>query len=275
MRERRFLGHGVGLRRDHFDRVIEAPTQVDWFEVISENFMIRGGRPLDILRRVRRDYPIVLHGVSLSIGSVDPIDGDYLDSLDRLIRFVEPAWVSDHLCWTHVGGMNSHDLLPMPYTEEALDHVVSRVTQVQERLRRPIALENPSSYLTWTASTIGEHEFLREVAQRADCGILLDINNVYVSAMNHGFDPIAYLEAMPADRVWQFHLAGHSDHGTHLLDTHDHPVRDEVWALYRRAVERFGTIPTLIEWDGNIPAWDRLEAESLRAREVMRDALAA
>jgi len=274
MRQRRFLGHGVGLRRDHFERILSAPTGVDWFEAISENFMVPGGRPLDILRRVRRDYPVVLHGVSLSVGSTDPIDEGYLARLRELIADIEPAWVTDHLCWTGVSGVNSHDLLPMPYTEEALDHVVRRVTQIQERLARRIALENPSSYLTWTASTISEWDFLAAVAQRADCGIMLDVNNVFVSASNHGFDPHAYIDAIPTDRVWQFHLAGHSDHGTHLLDTHDHPVRDEVWELYRRAVRRFGTIPTLVEWDGNIPEWDRLEAESARAREVMRDALA-
>ena len=275
MRQRRFLGHGVGLRRDHFARVLSAPTGVDWFEAISENFMVPGGRPLDILRAVRRDYPVVLHGVSLSIGSTDPIDDGYLQQLQRLIQIIEPAWVTDHLCWTGVSGVNSHDLLPMPYTEEALDHVVRRVTQVQECLGRRIGLENPSSYLTWTASTIAEWDFLAAVAERADCGIMLDINNVFVSAHNHRFDPVAYIDAIPKDRVWQFHLAGHSDHGTHLLDTHDHPVRDEVWELYRRAVRRFGAIPTLVEWDGNIPEWDRLEAESTRAREVMRDALAA
>jgi uncharacterized protein (UPF0276 family) len=274
MRQRRFLGHGVGLRRDHFERVLSAPTGVDWFEAISENFMVPGGRPRDILRRVRRDYPIVLHGVSLSIGSTDPLDGGYLERLAALIRDIEPAWVTDHLCWTGVSGVNSHDLLPMPYTEEALDHVARRVAQVQERLGRRIALENPSSYLTWTASTIPEWDFLAALAARADCGIMLDVNNVFVSARNHGFDPEVYIDAIPTDRVWQFHLAGHSDHGTHLLDTHDHPVRDEVWELYRRAVRRFGTIPTLIEWDGNVPPWERLEAESHRAREVMRDALA-
>jgi len=275
MRQRRFLGHGVGLRRDHYERVLSAPTGVDWFEAISENFMVPGGRPLDILSRVRRDYPIVLHGVSLSIGSTDPIDDGYLQQLGRLIHIIEPAWVTDHLCWTGVSGVNSHDLLPMPYTEEALEHVVRRVSQVQERLGRRIGLENPSSYLTWTASTIAEWDFLAAVAERADCGIMLDVNNVFVSARNHRFDPEVYIDAIPKDRVWQFHLAGHSDHGTHLLDTHDHPVREEVWELYRRAVRRFGTVPTLIEWDGNIPEWDRLEAESKRAREVMRDALAA
>ncbi len=274
MRQRRFLGHGVGLRRDHFERVLSAPTGVDWFEAISENFMVPGGRPLDILTRVRRDYPVVLHGVSLSIGSTDPIDDGYLERLSALIHAIEPAWVTDHLCWTGVSGVNSHDLLPMPYTEEALDHVARRVMQVQERLGRRIALENPSSYLTWTASTIAEWDFLAAVAERGDCGIMLDVNTVFVSARNHGFDPDVYIDAIPTDRVWQFHLAGHSDHGTHLLDTHDHPVRDEVRDLYRRAVRRFGAIPTLIEWDGNIPEWDRLEAESLRAREVMRDALA-
>ncbi len=267
------LGHGVGLRRDHFERVLSAPTAVDWFEVISENFMVEGGRPLDVLRRVRRDYPIVLHGVSLSIGSSDPIDESYLDGLERLIAFVEPAWVSDHLCWTGVGGRNAHDLLPMPYTEGAIDHVASRTIRVQDRLGRRIALENVSSYMTYTASTIPEWEFLAEVARRADCGILLDVNNIFVSSVNHRFDPVEYIEAIPADRVWQFHLAGHSDHGAYLLDTHDHPVRDEVWDLYRIAVARFDSVPTLIEWDGNIPAWERLEAESRTARTIRDETL--
>jgi uncharacterized protein len=271
--ERPGLGHGVGLRRDHFDRVLSAPTSVDWFEVISENFMVRGGRPLDVLTRVRRDYPVVMHGVSLSIGSSDPLDESYLARLRDLAERIEPAWVSDHLCWTGVGGHNAHDLLPLPYTEEALAHVVARVTRVQEILGRRIALENVSSYLTFTASTMPEWEFLREVARRADCGILLDVNNIFVSSVNHRFDPVAYVEGIPVDRVWQFHLAGHSDHGTYLLDTHDHPVREEVWDLYRRAVARFGRVATLVEWDGNIPAWDRLEAESGRAREEERRAL--
>ena len=273
MRHTPSLGQGVGLRRDHFERVLADPTEVDWFEVISENFMVKGGRPLHILRQVRKDYPIVLHGVSLSIGSVDPLDEAYLAGLEWLIAAIEPAWVSDHLCWTGVGGLNSHDLLPMPYTEEALGLVVSRVGEVQERLGRPIALENPSSYLTFTASTIPEWEFLATVAERTGCGVLLDINNVFVSGSNHRFDPERYIEAIPRDSVWQFHLAGHSDYGTHRLDTHDHPVLDEVWALYRMAVERFGDVPTLIEWDGNIPVWERLEQESLRAREIRDDVL--
>ena len=269
------LGHGVGLRREHFGRVLSGPTQVDWFEVISENFMGKGGRPLDVLQRVRRDYPVVFHGVSLSIGSVDPLDGTYLDRLRDLAARFEPSWISDHLCWTGVGGHNAHDLLPLPYTEEALDHVVSRVARVQELLGRRIALENVSSYLTYAASSISEWEFLAEVARRADCGILLDVNNIFVSSVNHRFDPVRYVESIPRDRVWQFHLAGHSDHGDYLLDTHDHPVRQEVWDLYRHALGRFGAIPTLIEWDGNIPDWDRLEAESLRARGIQEEILNA
>jgi len=230
--------------------------------------MVKGGRPLDVLTRLRRDYPVVMHGVSLSIGSSDPLDAGYLDELQALAARIEPAWISDHLCWTGVGGHTSHDLLPLPYTEEALDHVARRIVQVQEKLGRQIAIENVSSYLTYTASVLPEWEFLSEVAKRADCGILLDINNIFVSSVNHRFDAKAYVDAIPVDRVWQFHLAGHSDYGTHLLDTHDHPVRDEVWSLYRRAVRRFGRVPSLVEWDGNIPSWDRLERESLTARSI-------
>ncbi len=260
------LGHGVGLRREHFERVLEAPTRVDWFEVISENFMVEGGRPLHVLDRIRRDYPIVLHGVSLSIGSTDPLDRDYLAGLRSLAARIEPAWVSDHLCWTGVGGHNSHDLLPLPYTEEALDHVCERVLAVQEALGRPISLENASTYLRFTQSTMSEWEFLAEVVRRTDCGVLLDVNNVYVSACNHDFDPRAYIEAIPPEAVWQIHLAGHRDYGTHLLDTHSRPVCDEVWGLYREAIARCGAVATLIEWDEDIPEWDELEAESERAR---------
>ena len=269
------LGHGVGLRRDHFERVLDGPTQVDWFEIISENFMVKGGRPLHVLERVRRDYPVVLHGVSLSIGSTDPLDYGYLDELAALAARIEPAWVSDHLCWTGVGGHNAHDLLPLPYTEEALGHVAARVVAVQEHLGRRIALENVSTYLTFAGSTIPEWEFLSEVANRADCGILLDVNNVYVSAMNHGFDPEKYLAALPAERVWQVHLAGHTDLGSHLLDSHSRRVCDEVWALYRSATRRIGAVSSLVEWDEEIPDWDVLEAESLRARAARLEALAA
>ncbi len=268
------LGHGVGLRPDHYERVLDGSTKVDWFEVISENFMVEGGRPLHVLDRVRRDAPVVLHGVSLSIGSTDPIDESYLSSLRRLISRVEPAWVSDHLCWTGVGGHNSHDLLPLPYTEEALDHVSERVLAVQERLGRPIALENASTYLEFAGSTLSEWDFLSELSARTDCGILLDVNNVYVSACNHGFDAVKYIDAIAPSSVWQIHLAGHSDHGTHLLDTHSRPVCDEVWALYRQAIARCGAVATLIEWDEDIPAWDELEAESERARHERSAVLA-
>jgi uncharacterized protein (UPF0276 family) len=267
------LGHGVGLRREHFSRVLEGDTGVDWFEVVSENFMVRGGRPLHVLERVRRDHPVVLHGVSLSIGSADPLRSDYLDDLAALIERVQPAWVSDHLCWTGVGGHNSHDLLPLPYTEEVLDHVCRRVGEVQERIGRRIALENASSYLEFEGSDMPEWEFLAELAQRADCGILLDVNNVYVSAVNHGFDPRKYLEAIPPERVWQVHLAGHSDRGTHLLDTHGSHVCEAVWDLYRFATRRIGAVSSLVEWDENVPEWDVLVGESEQARAVRREVL--
>jgi len=263
-----FLGHGVGLRRDHFDRVLSGPTLIDWFEIISENFMVDGGKPLDVVTRVRERYPLVMHGVSLSIGSTDPIDERYLDALGRLAERLQPAWISDHLCWSSVGGHQAHDLLPLPYTEEVLAHVVSRVQRVQERLGRPIALENVSSYVSYRRSEMPEWEFLGEVARRSGCGILLDVNNIYVSARNHGFDPSLYVAGVPVEAVWQFHLAGHSDKGLYLLDTHDHPVADPVWELYAAAVRRFGAISTLVEWDDQIPAFDRLEQESERARVI-------
>jgi uncharacterized protein (UPF0276 family) len=262
------LGYGVGLRPPHYGHVLETRPAVDWFEVISENFLVAGGRPLDVLTRVRADYPIVLHGVSLSIGSIDPLDRDYLTRLRALAERIEPAWISDHLCWSGVGGHMVHDLLPLPYSEEALAHVAERVARVQDALGRRIALENVSSYLNFGESALTEWDFLAALAARADCAILLDVNNVYVSAFNHGFDVGDYLSGVPVERVVQFHLAGHSDHGTHLLDTHDHPVCDEVWALYARAVQRFGTRPTLIEWDDQIPAFDTLHAEARRAGAV-------
>jgi uncharacterized protein len=266
-----YLGHGVGLRNTHFPVVEAGNARVDWFEVISENFMVRGGRPLRVLEEARALAPIVLHGVSLSLGSTDPLRDDYLDALATLAARIEPAWISDHLCWGSVAGHYAHDLLPLPYTEEALDHVVERVMRVQDRLGGQILVENVSSYLTYAASAMPEWEFLAEVARRSDCGILLDVNNVYVSAMNHGFDPISYLAGVPADRIGQIHLAGHSDHGTHLLDTHDAPVCGEVWALYRWVIERNGPVSTLVEWDEHIPEWSELVAEAERARVVERD----
>ena len=261
-----FLGFGVGLRRPHYTHIADRHPRMDWFEVISENFMVAGGRPLEVLERVREHYPIVLHGVSMSLGSSDALNREYLSDLARLARRFEPAWISDHLCWTGVGGHNLHDLLPLPYTEEALRHVARRIREVQEILERRILIENVSSYMEFTTSTLSEWEFLAAVTEEADCGILLDINNIYVSAFNHRFDPLVYIDAIPAERVVQFHLAGHSDHGTYLLDTHDHPVRDEVWSLYEYAVRRFGEISTLIEWDDNIPEFPELAAAADDAR---------
>lgn len=262
------LGFGIGLRTVHYREVLETGPEVDWFEVITENFLVDGGKPLYVLERVRERYPVVFHGVSLSIGSVDPLSSDYLRRWRDLIRRFEPVWVSDHLCWTGVDGRNAHDLLPLPYTEEALRHVVGRVREVQDFLGQQILLENVSSYLTYRDSTMTEWEFLAAVAEEADCGILLDVNNVYVSAVNHGFSAAEYIRSVPRDRVGQFHLAGHSDHGTHLLDTHDHPVCDEVWALYDLAVRRFGPQATLIEWDEHIPPLSRLIREAQTARAV-------
>jgi len=270
---RTYLGHGVGLRPKHYGRFLESRPRVDWVEAISENFMGIGGRPLAVLEKVRRDVPVALHGVSLSIGSSDPLNGEYLAQLSELVNRIEPAVVSDHLCWGSHGGRYVHDLLPLPFTEEALEHVAARVKQVQDRLGRQILLENVSSYLTYAESTLSEWDFLAEIAQRADCGILLDINNIFVSSKNHGFDPFEYLCAIPVDRVGQYHLAGHSDYGAYLLDTHDAAVCDEVWSLYREAVRRFGLVSTLIEWDEKIPELEVLVAESRKARAVEMSSL--
>lgn len=263
-----FLGFGVGLRPKHYPEIVDVWPAVDWFEVISENFMVRGGRPLHVLERIRERYPIVLHGVSLSIGSSDPLSKDYLRQLNELARRVEPAWVSDHLCWTGVGGHNLHDLLPLPYTEEAVAHVVERVRRVQDVLGRRILLENVSTYFEYRHATMPEWEFLSAVAERADCGILLDVNNIFVSAFNHGFSAMDYIHAVPVERVHQFHLAGHSDRGAFLHDTHDHPVADAVWELYAAAVRRFGRVSTLIEWDDHIPPLAELCAEAKRAQRI-------
>ena len=262
------LGYGVGLRRQHYSHVLESRPKMDWFEVISENFMVAGGRALEVLESVRANYPIAMHGVSMSIGSTDPPSGSYLRQLRDLARRFEPAWISDHLCWTGVGGRNLHDLLPLPYTEEALRHVVARIRHVQDQLERPILIENVSSYMAFADSTMTEWEFISAIADEADCGILLDINNIFVSAFNHRFDANVYIDAVPAERVVQYHLAGHSDHGTHLLDTHDHPVRDEVWALYERAARRFGAVSAIVEWDDNIPEFAELAQTANRARAI-------
>lgn len=263
--KRTYLGHGIGLRPKHYGRLLEERPPVEWFEATSENFIARGGKPIAVLEKVRRDVPVVLHGVSLSIGATAPLSRPYLASLQALIERIEPAWVSDHLSWGSRDGRYLHDLLPIPYTEEALDHLVARVGIVQDVLQRQILLENPSTYVAFRGSSLTEWDFLTEVARRADCGILLDLNNLYVSARNHGFDPLRYLEAIAGDRVGQIHLAGHSDKGAYLLDSHDHPVPDPVWALYRETVRRFGRISTLIEWDDHVPPLEVLVAESRRA----------
>ena len=264
---------GLGLRHQHYQEIAEQPGQVDWFEALSENYMVAGGKPLVWLDRIRRDYPVVLHGVSLSIGSSDPLDADYLAALKALAARVEPRVVSDHLCFTGHARINLHDLLPLPYTEEALAHVAARVERVQDTLGRRILLENVSSYVRYAESQLSEWEFLAALAERADCDILLDVNNIYVSAFNHEFDPRTYLAAIPPARVKQIHLAGHSHMGTHIIDTHDHPVIDDVWALYAEALRRFGPVPTMIERDDDIPPYADLVAELDQARRIARATL--
>lgn len=268
-----YLGHGVGLRTEHYATVLDDAPRVDWFEAISENYMVAGGNPRRVLREVRARYPVVLHGVSLSLGSVDPLNPEYLDALAALAAETEPAWISDHLCWSSIGGHYAHDLLPLPYTEEALAHVAERVLRVQDRLKRRILVENVSSYVTFTQSSMSEWQFLAALCERADCGLLLDVNNVFVSAFNHGFVADQFIDGLPRGRVGQIHLAGHSDYGTHLLDTHDHPVCDGVWRLYRRALERFGRVSTLVEWDDRIPPLDEVLAESRKAAALEREVL--
>jgi uncharacterized protein (UPF0276 family) len=270
---RRHIGHGVGLRTRHFPDLLAGPPPVDWLEAVSENFMAPGGRPLAVLEKVRREVPVVLHGVSLSIGSTDPLSERYLADLAALARRIEPAWISDHLSWGSHGGRYAHDLWPLPCTEEAIRHVVGRVGRVQDALGRQILLENVSSYAAFRESEMPEWQFLAEVARRADCGILLDVNNVFVSARNHGFDPLDYLDGIPADRVGQLHLAGHSDRGAYLLDTHDAEVPDPVWDLARETLRRTGPVSTLVERDDRIPPLDRLAAESLRAAALEAEVL--
>jgi uncharacterized protein (UPF0276 family) len=262
------VGFGLGLRPEHFEEIAANPGKVDWFEALSENYMVPGGSPLYWLDRFRRDYPMALHGVSLSIGSIDPLNVPYLDELKALADRVQPMWVSDHLCFTGLRGMNMHDLLPLPYTEEALDHVADRVKRVQDHLGRRLVLENVSSYVTYAASELNEWEFIAELAKRSDCEILLDVNNVYVSAFNHEFDALTFLRAMPKERVRQFHLAGHEHRGTHIVDTHDHPIVPDVWELYAEAVRLFPNVPTMIERDANIPPYAELLEELDEARRI-------
>jgi uncharacterized protein (UPF0276 family) len=267
------LGFGLGLRTDHYEEILAGQPGVDWYELLSENYLVPGGKPLHYLDRIRSDYPVVMHGVSLSIGSSDPLDMNYLRALKALAERVSPHWISDHLCWTGVSGRNTHDLLPLPYTEEALAQVVAKVEAVQDYLGRRILLENVSSYVGYKDSELTEWEFLAEIARRADCLILLDVNNIYVSAYNHGFDAEAYLEAIPAERVQQIHLAGHSNCGDHIIDTHDADVIDPVWDLYAKAIARLGPVSTMIERDDHIPPLADLVSELDHARRVAEVAL--
>jgi hypothetical protein len=267
------LGFGLGLRTDHYEDILAGHANVDWFELLSENYFVAGGKPLHYLDRICAQYPVVMHGVALSIGSSDPLDWNYLRSLKTLAQRVNPHWISDHLCWTGISGRNTHDLLPLPYTEEALGQVVSRVQTVQDFLGRRILLENVSSYVSYRDSELTEWEFVAEIARRADCLILLDVNNIYVSSYNHGFDPEEYLAGIPAERVQQIHLAGHSNCGDYIIDTHDADVIDPVWDLYGKAIARLGPVSTMIERDDHIPPLADLVAELDRARRVASAAL--
>jgi uncharacterized protein len=267
-----YLGFGLGLRPQHYEEILKGDPAVDWFEIISENYMIPGGRPLAMLEKIRARYPIVMHGVSLSIASTAPLDLDYLHSLKDLACRIEPKWISDHLCWTGVHGFNLHDLLPVPYTREALAHAAARIQRVQDFLRRPLAIENVSSYVRFEQSEMTEWEFLTGLVRRTGCWLLFDVNNVFVSAFNHGYDPLDFINGVPAANV--VHLAGHSDMGTYLVDTHDHPIRDEVWDLYRATLARIGPVSTMIERDDNIPPLEELLAELGRARAIAAEVLA-
>lgn len=269
------LGFGLGLRTEHYNTILETKPKIDWFEVLSENYMIPGGKPLHYLDRIRADYPIVMHGVSLSIGSTTPFEQDYLRDLKKLADRIEPAWISDHLCWTGVHGQNIHDLLPLPYTEETVKHVVERVKIVQDYLGRQLLLENVSSYASYIDSSMTEWEFINEIAEQADCLLLLDVNNIYVSSYNHRFDPKAFIDGVPAKRVQQIHLAGHQNNGDYIIDTHDAPVIDPVWDLYGYAISQLGQVSTMIERDDKIPAFEELVKELDIARDISEKAMKA
>ena len=268
------LGLGLGLRTVHFDYILENRPAVDWFEVISENFMDSRGRPRHVLNQIAERYPVVMHGVSLSIGSSDPLNFEYLKKLKALANEIQPHWISDHVCWTGVAGRNTHDLLPMPLTESSLKHVVERICILQDFLERPFVLENPSTYVGFTGSTLSEWEFISRMAEEANCGLLLDVNNVYVSSVNHDFDPEEFIRSVPHERVVQFHLAGHTNCQTHLIDTHDSHVIDPVWSLYRLAHQLTGGVSTLLEWDAKIPPFPVLHAEVLKAKRHIGEELA-
>jgi uncharacterized protein (UPF0276 family) len=267
------LGFGLGLRAEYYGIIENEKPPVDWFEIISEDYLIPGGRPLFHVEKIRQNYPIVMHGVGLSIGSLDPLDKDYLKSLKELSKKLDVSWISDHLCWTGIHGETTHDLLPLPYNQETLQHIISRIKQVQDFLGRQILLENPSSYLTFQDSDMTEWDFMREMATQADCKILLDVNNIYVSAFNHNFDAEEYINAIPIDRVQQFHIAGHSNLGDIIVDTHDHKVIADVWNLYEKALKRFGNVSTMIERDDRLPPFGQLLNELQKARNIAQKTL--
>ncbi|ARG98122.1 MNIO family bufferin maturase [Legionella micdadei] len=264
-----YLGFGLGLRPDHYEDILLYKPNIDWFEILTENYLIPGGKPLYFLDQIRENYPVVMHGVSLSIGSTEPLDRNYLKDLKALAQRVDPVWISDHLCWTGVQGLNMHDLLPIPYTEEAIKHIVSRITEVQDYLGQRILIENVSSYLTFTQSEMTEWEFISEIAQQADCYILLDVNNIYVSSINHEFNALDYLNGVPAERIMQIHLAGHSNYGHYIIDTHDAPIIQPVWDLYAETITKLGRVSTMIERDDKIPPLTELLIELDQARRIM------
>lgn len=268
-------GVGIGLRVPHYRHILEKKPVVDWFEIISENYMVDGGRPLAVLDSILDQYKVVQHGVSMYFGSADKLNREHLKRLKALVRRTKTPWLSDHLCWGSVDGRYTHDLLPMPYTFEAAKLTAEKIRQVRDFVEVPVVVENVSSYAEFHVSEMTEWEFLNEVVERADCGILLDVNNIYVSSQNHNFDPKVYVEAVPAERVAQIHVAGHSKFERYILDTHDHPVLDPVWALYARAIERCGPTATLLEWDDNIPSFDEVHTEALKANRYLRATPAA
>lgn len=269
-----YLGYGLGFRVPHYQHVLEhLPKTVDWFEIVTENFLVPGGRPLYYLSQLREHYPVVMHGVAMSVGGTDPLDENYLRQVKQLAEDIEPAWISDHLCWTSVDGVVLHDLMPLPYDEDTMKHVAERIQKVQDYLGRQILIENVSSYVSYQQSEMSEWEFIRSVAELADCYLLLDVNNVYVNAVNHGFDPKTFFDAIPVERVKQFHIAGHTRLHDHIVDTHDEPICDDVWECYRYAVQRFSKVSTLLERDDNIPAFEVLEAELAEAKAIANTVL--
>lgn len=269
--QQNFLGFGLGLRPSHYDAILKEAPAVDWFEILTENYLVPGGKPIYYLDQIKERYPLAMHGVSMSIGSTDALDMAYLHDLKALMHSVKPKWISDHLCWTGVDQKNMHDLLPLPYTAEAIKHVVKRIRQVQDFLGQRILIENVSSYLNYQQSEMTEWEFLKAISEEADCLLLLDVNNIYVSSVNHEFDPIAYINALPVNRVQQIHLAGHSNMGDYIIDTHDQPVIEEVWQLYAKTIQRFGAVATMIERDDNIPPLEELVAELNHARFIFEE----